>query len=264
MAVNFIEAKSETGRSGARVEFDSSTNAVKITGFYDTYVKLNLKKNEWTLEQFLDKLGILDALEKKRKAEEKMKALNDADSSQSSETIETKVESKKVEKKAPSKKVAKISAKIEKPKVSKETIINTKNQVETKEKVRPKKVEYNIEDKCFNIELENLKSASVIFKYRKEKPDAEKGSIYMFVTHSGTRIRFVPKGFNSIMEESMDIGSKTLNKNSQRFSEINEKLDTVIGRCKEAFKDIEDRYKQNPTTYNSGVELENVKNKITA
>ena len=65
MSIKYLETKSETGRSGLRVEFDATTDIVKLSGFYDTYVKLHLKKNEWKLQDFLEYLGITDILEKK-------------------------------------------------------------------------------------------------------------------------------------------------------------------------------------------------------
>ncbi len=58
MSIKHIETKSDTGRSGIRVEYDSSMGIVRLSGFYDTYVKLRLKKTEWSLKDFLELLGI--------------------------------------------------------------------------------------------------------------------------------------------------------------------------------------------------------------
>lgn len=256
MSTHSVEAKSETGRSGARVEFDKSTNTVKLTGFYDTYVKLNLRKNEWSLEDFLRILGIDEVIERKYKKEQKSQMVSVP------ETVEVK-QTKESPKPAKNKVVAKKEIK---PKAQKSNNKEKKaTKVETKVatvRVRPKKVEHYLQDKTFTVGFENLKPATICFKYRKEKPDALKGSIYMFITHCGNRARFVPKGCNSLLEDIMDVKSKSLNKKNKGFTEINKNIDSIIDKCKKAFKDIDSKYKKDPAKYNSKIELENIRKKI--
>jgi len=293
MSIRSVEAKSETGRSGAKVEFDKSTNTVKITGFYDTYVKLNLRKNEWTLEDFLSILGIDEAIEKKYKRESKNMISSDSKVLEENSNIYTKTKSKKV---SASTKEQPIIASDKKPsksstsnkKVSKKIAIAPKKPVAVKvttpkinipkvktpktpkvkvektvvSKIRPKKVEFSIADKVFQIELKNLKTPSVYFKFRKEKPNTDKGSVYMFITHAGNRVRFIPKGCNLISEDIFDSNSKELKTEHPKFSDVCKSIDLAVSKCRKAFEDIDNKYKKEPSKYVSKVELEYMKKKI--
>lgn len=285
MSIRSVEAKSETGRSGAKVEFDKSTNTVKITGFYDTYVKLNLRKNEWSLEDFLSILGIDEAIEKKYKKESKDMVSND------SKVLEVKVDKSNKTKRTSSTKEQPHNTSEEKPlksstskkKVSKEVVVASKKSAITKvatpkvktpkapkvkvektvvPKIRPKKLEFSIVDKSFQMELKNLKIPTVCFKFRKEKPDTDKGSVYMFITHAGNRVRFVPKGCNLLSEDIFDSKSRKLNTEHPKFSDICKYIDLAVSKCRKAFENIDSKYKKDPSKYISKIELDNVKKQI--
>lgn len=293
MSSRSIEAKSETGRSGARVEFDKSTNTVKITGFYDTYVKLNLKKNEWSLEDFLSMLGIDEVVEKKYKKEMKVESTStpsivesvvipddkkQVKSTLSKPKVKKDIAPKDLTKKltpnpSSKKEVSKKSVKKEsKPKVvtTKKILVTPKSKAvktpnaEVVNKIRPKKVEYLIKNKSLIIELENLKPVNIAFKYRKERIDAERGSIYLYITHSGNRVRFIPSKCSGLSQDIMDVSSKLLNGKNERFSEIDMRIDSIVEECKGIFKDIDAKYKKSPSKYVSRMELENVRKRIMA
>lgn len=291
MSLRSIEAKSESGRSGARVEFDKSTNTVKLTGFYDTYVKLNLRKNEWSLEDFLAMLGIDEVVEKKYKKEMKSEMVsapnvveavnvpNDKKTTNSNvvkkSTIKKettpKVSSSKVASSPSKEKAPKESVKKEsKPKVvsakkvspaPKPKVVKTPKK-EVVNKVRPKKVEYLIKNKSLVVELEHLKPVNIAFKYRKERIDAERGSVYLYITHSGNRVRFIPPKCSSLSQDIMDVSSQLLNKKNEKFSEINKRIDSIITQCKTLFKEIDAKHKKSPSKYVSKIELESVRKKI--
>lgn len=291
MSTHSVEAKSETGRSGARVEFDKSTNTVKLTGFYDTYVKLNLRKNEWSLEDFLRILGIDEVIERKYKKETDAKitstpsmvevviAPNSENASKPTVAKKSKVKkgtapkvsSSKVASSPSKEKALKESVKKEsKPNVvsakkvspaPKPKVVKTPKK-EVVNKVRPKKVEYLIKNKSLVVELEHLKPVNIAFKYRKERIDAERGSVYLYITHSGNRVRFIPPKCSGFSQDIMDVSSQLLNKKNEKFSEINKRIDSIITQCKTLFKEIDAKHKKAPSKYVSKIELEDVRKKI--
>ena len=291
MSTHSVEAKSETGRSGARVEFDKATNTVKITGFYDTYVKLNLRKNEWSLEDFLRILGIDEAIEKKYKKEMDVKmtptpsmeeVVITPNSEKPSKPIVAKKSTVKKETatKTPSTKITYASSKVKVPKESikkesKPKVVSAKRVSPTPKlkivksptkavviKVRPKKVEYLIKNKSLIIELENLKPVNIAFKFRKERVDAERGSVYLYITHSGNRVRFIPPKCSGLPQEIMHVSSQLLNKKNEKFSEVDKRIDSIIVECKTIFNDIDAKYKKSISEYISKIELENIRKKI--
>ena len=248
---------------------------MKITGFYDTYVKLNLRKNEWSLEDFLRILGIDEAIEKKYKKEMDVKmtptpsmeevVITPNSEKPSKPTIAKKSTVKKeTATKTPSTKITYASSKVKVPKESikkksKPKVVSAKRVSPTPKlkivksptkavviKVRPKKVEYLIKNKSL----------------RKERVDAERGSVYLYITHSGNRVRFIPPKCSGLPQEIMHVSSQLLNKKNEKFSEVDKRIDSIIVECKTIFNDIDAKYKKSISEYISKIELENIRKKI--
>lgn len=201
MAIKYIESKSETGRSGIRVEFDATTDIVKLSGFYDTYVKLHLKKNEWKLQDFLEYLGISDILEKKNNKMSK--------TSENEPTEEIKVSDKK-----------KSSSSKSKAKASKESneLRNLSNL--TKE----------------TFEFDNLPKVQLSYTLKKTTSNSRVGSVQVNLSIGADRTRFIiPNGSRFSMALWLS-DKKMFDVKHKDYSSLYNAISQSMNQCKMALE----------------------------
>lgn len=222
MAIKYIETKSETGRSGIRVEFDTTTDIVKLSGFYDTYVKLHLKKNEWKLEEFLEFLGISDIIEKKN---------NKISKTSENEIIEEiKLSAKK--KASPSKSKAKVS------KESNE-LRNLSNL--TKE----------------TFEFDNLPKVQLSYTLKKTTINSRVGSVQVNLSIGSDRTRFIiPNGSKFSMALWLS-DKKMFDVKHKDYSNLYNAISQSMNQCKMALqvksKEIESMKKEKKGKFNKSM-----------
>lgn len=204
MSIKHIETKSETGRSGIRVEYDSSMDVIRLSGFYDTYVKLRLKKNEWKLEEFLDFLGINDILSKKLKIT----------------SINNTVETEKV--KSPDEKtiIKKVS--------------NTKSKSKVSKDLEEIKDLSNLTKETF--EFEHLPKVQLSYSLKKTSEKSRNGSIQVNISIGSDRTRFIiPNGNGHPM--ALWISDKKLFDVKHRdYTSLYNAISHSINQCKMALE----------------------------
>jgi hypothetical protein len=204
MAINYIETKSETGRSGIRIEFDSNTDIVKLSGFYDTYVKLHLKKNEWKLSDFLDFLGINDILEKRIKRD----SLGNTISNKEEIVVNKKQKPTNNVISSKSKKINKISNK-------NETLSNL-----TKE----------------TLEFENLPKVQLSYILKKSSQNSRTGSIQVNASIGSERTRFVVPNTNGYSMTLWLSDKKMFDIKHRDYSNLYNMINGSINKCKTALE----------------------------
>lgn len=201
MAVKYIETKSETGRSGIRVEFDTTTDIVKLSGFYDTYVKLHLKKNEWKLVDFLEFLGINDILEKKNNK------------------ITSTTESKQIEE-------VKVSAK--------KKSSTSKSKAKISEKSNELRNLSNLTKETF--EFDNLPKVQLSYTLKKTTSNPRIGSVQVNISIGSERTRFVmPNGVRFPMILWLS-DKKMFDVKHKEYSNLYSAISQSINQCKMALE----------------------------
>lgn len=203
MAIKYIETKSETGRSGIRVEFDTTTDIVKLSGFYDTYVKLHLKKSEWKLNEFLEFLGIHEILSKKLGHNF---IINDIVSKEEPKSVSNS-KNKKVTSSKPKLKTLNKSSELE----------NSSNLTKA------------------SFEFDNLPKIQTSYSLKKSSTNPQKASLQVNISVGyDKRLRFIvpeSKGFSMSLWLS---DMKTFDKKHKEYQRLDKLIKNSIEMCKNA------------------------------